>query len=147
MNNLSQLKALVKKRKRIGRGGDKGGTSGRGHQGQGSRSGGSVGIIFEGGQMPLTRRLPKRGFTNAPFKKIFEIINIVQISNIFADGEIISRENLIEKGLISRRAKLVKLLGNGILEKKLSIHVDAVSKSAQQAIEKNGGKVHLTKEM
>ncbi|MGC2310168.1 MAG: 50S ribosomal protein L15 [Candidatus Babeliaceae bacterium] len=148
MHKLSQLPASGKKRKRVGRGGDKGGTSGRGHQGQGSRSGGSVGIIFEGGQMPLTRRLPKRGFSNNPFRKIFEIINLGQLNEKFAAGQTISREALIEKGLISGKSKvLVKLLGNGVVEKQFIVHVDAVSKSAVQAIEKHGGKVLLNQEM
>jgi large subunit ribosomal protein L15 len=148
MNKLSQLVALVKKRKRRGRGGDKGGTSGRGHQGQGSRSGGSVGIIFEGGQMPLTRRLPKRGFSNAPFKKIFTIFNVNQLNEKYNDGETVSRESLIEKGLMSsQNSALIKILGQGVLEKKLIIYADAASKSALQIIEKCGGKVHITQEM
>ncbi len=79
MTLLSNLSRLVKKRKRVGRGGDLGGTSGKGHKGQKARSGPRIGSAFEGGQMPLTRRLPKRGFSNAPFKETYEIVNRTEI--------------------------------------------------------------------
>lgn len=142
---LNQLDRLVKKRKTIGRGGSRGGTSGRGHQGQGSRSGGSVGIAFEGGQMPLVRRMPKRGFNNQMFKTQYAIVNVSSLHQ-FNNGDIVTKEILAEKGLIKKNTDKVKLLGSGDFSKKLTVHVDACSKSALELISKNGGEVLLTKE-
>ncbi len=141
---LDKLTPAGKKRKRIGRGGDRGGTSGRGHKGQKARTSPGISPQFEGGQMPLTRRLPKRGFTNAPFKKEYEIINLSTLK-IFTDGETVTKELLAQKGLIDKD-RCVKLLGNGALDKKLTIHVDACSKAAASAITQAGGEVHLIKE-
>ncbi len=145
MFRLNNLTPLVKKRKRIGRGGSRGGTSGKGHKGQKARSGGGIRPGFEGGQMPLHRRLPKHGFTNARFKKIVEIINIKRLNEIFNEGDVVSKEILIEKGIIkgkrSKRKFVLKVLGNGLLTKKLTVSADLFSKAAAEAIENIGGKV------
>lgn len=144
---LNNLASLVKKRKIVGRGGNRGGTSTRGHKGQRGRSGGSVGPIFEGGQMPLSRRLPKRGFSNAPFKVTYEIINLERLSKIFEDNSKVTQKELLEKGVIkSDKNGLIKILGSGTLDKKLVIYAHAFSKSAEVAIKAQGGEVHLIKE-
>jgi len=147
MAMLNNLVTLTKKRKKIGRGGSRGGTSGRGHKGQKARTSGTVGPIFEGGQMPLHRRLPKRGFNNACFKKVFELVNLGQLHALFAVGQEVTREQLIEKGIVSHKPRvLVKLLAKGEFSKKLVIHVDACSKTAMDMVKKQGGEVRITKE-
>ncbi|MCX5922243.1 MAG: 50S ribosomal protein L15, partial [Candidatus Dependentiae bacterium] len=122
---LNNLSPLVKKRKRVGRGGKLGGTSGKGHKGQKARSGGYVRIGFEGGQMPLFRRLPKRGFNNFNFKDNFVIVNLEQIENGFDAGAIVNKEALVEKGIIKahkgKKGLMLKVLGHGELSKKLTI--------------------------
>lgn len=147
MFSLNQIAPLVKKRKRVGRGGSRGGTSGKGHKGQKARSGGSPRPGFEGGQMPIYRRLPKHGFTNAPFKRVVEIVNFTQLTS-FDDGAEITRELLMEQGIIKPRKNkpfLLKVLGNGLLEKKLTIIADLFSAKALEAIEKTGGKAIIKK--
>lgn len=146
MSALNKLLRLVKPRKRIGRGGDRGGTSGKGHKGQKARSGGKVKIQFEGGQMPLTRRLPKRGFTNAPFKKFFEILNLSSLQKFFKENEVVNKDLLVKKGLIASKKSLVKILAKGSLSKKLIVHADSVSKGAKESIINQGGEIHLIKE-
>lgn len=146
MANLSSLTKLVKKRKTVGRGGSRGGTCGKGHKGQKARSGGKVSAQFEGGQMPLTRRLPKRGFSNSRFKLDYKIINLDILENNFESENIINKEILLEKKLIKKREKLIKILGNGQINKKLIIYADAFSDSAKEAILSKGGEVHLIKE-
>jgi len=145
MFQLENLAPLVKKRKRIGRGGSRGGTSGKGHKGQKARSGGGINPGFEGGQMPLHRRVPKRGFTNARFKKIVEIINIKRLDEAFNEGDTVSKETLIEKGVIKRRRSkkkfILKILGNGSLTKKLMVSANRFSKTAVEAIKNSGGQV------
>ena len=143
---LNSLTGLVKKRKTIGRGGSRGGTSGRGHQGQGSRSGGSIGLVFEGGQSPLVRRMPKRGFNNSLFRKEYEIINLKTIGESFDNGATVTKEMLAEKGIINKVTNPVKLLASEDFSKKLSVHVDACSKSAAELITKHGGEVHIIRE-
>lgn len=144
---LETRDALIKKRKRVGRGGSRGGTSGRGHKGQKSRAGGGVSVIFEGGQMPLTRRLPKRGFNNKPFQTEWVVINVGRLNEIFADGDTVSREQFVEHGIVGlRNGARVKVLGHGELKKRLKIEADAFSKTAIEAIKKQGGEVHLLKE-
>jgi large subunit ribosomal protein L15 len=144
---LNMLVPAGKKRKRIGRGGSRGGTSGRGHQGQGSRTGDkSVGAVFEGGQMPLSRRLPKRGFNNYNFRTEYQLVQLEQIEAVFKANDEVSKTLLKQFGLISSESKPVKILGNGSLSKKLTVHVDAASKPALKAIEDVGGKVIITKE-
>lgn len=142
MVGLHSLTKAGKKRKRVGRGGDRGGTSGRGHKGQKARSGAHIGIIFEGGQMPLTRRLPKRGFTNAPFKTTYQPINVNTLNGAFEAGATVNKEALVEKGIIKNDGQLVKILGNGKLDKKLTVYADAFSKSAQEMITSAGGQIH-----
>ncbi len=143
MFQLNTLKSLVKKRKRIGRGGARGGTSGRGNKGQKARSGAHIGPVFEGGQMPLSRRLPKRGFNNVNFRDEVVIIGLKELESSFAAGETVNQQLLIEKGLLSARKSksgaLLKVLGNGELTKKLIVHADAFSKSAEKAITDRGG--------
>lgn len=145
MFHLEQLVSVVKKRKRIGRGGSRGGTSGKGHKGQKSRSGGKVAVGFEGGQMPLYRRLPKRGFNNTRFRVPVQEVNVGVLEAFFTDGDTINRALLIERGVISpRKSKgrfLVKLLGGGSITKKLTVHVDRCSASASEMIAKAGGQV------
>lgn len=145
MNNLHERVKITRKRKRIGRGGSRGGTSGKGHKGQKARSGAGrkIGPAFEGGQMPLHRRLPKRGFTNARFKKEFFLVNLDQLETIFNDGDAVTKDILVEKGLVKSTRVLVKILGRGKLEKKIKITVDACSAGAQEAITSCGGEIHL----
>ncbi len=145
MVRLNELDSAGKRRKRVGRGGSRGGTSGKGNKGQKARSGPHLGVIFEGGQMPLTRRLPKRGFTNAPFKTSYEVINI-KLLNGFEAGATVTKEALVEKGIIKRADRLLKILGDGALDRKLVVYADAFSKSAAAAITSGGGQVHLVRE-
>ncbi len=142
MLQLNDLVKLTKKRKRVGRGGHRGGTSGRGHKGQKARTSGTVSARFEGGQMPISRRLPKRGFTNHLFKKEYEIVSLEQLQNIFEDGQTVSKELLLQSGCV-KKGNLVKILGTGSLQKKLTLEVDACSKSAKEAIERLGGVIKL----
>lgn len=140
------LKAPVganKKKRIVGRGSSsgRGTTAGRGNKGQQSRSGGKVYIGFEGGQMPLFRRIAQRGFSNYPFKKDFDIVNLCDIEAKYADGETVNKETLVAKGLVKNSAVLVKVLGNGDLTKKVTVAVDKVSASAKEKIEKIGGTV------
>ena len=144
---LHTLRPVVDKRKRVGRGGSRGGTSGKGGKGQTARSGGSIGPIFEGGQMPLTRRLPKRGFSNAPFKKSYTPVNIERLAAVFEDGAEVTQEALFAKGFIKgQKTQFIKILGHGDLTKKLVVYAHAFSKSAEKAITSQGGKVHLINE-
>lgn len=148
MFQLNNLTPLTKKRKRIGRGGSRGGTAGRGNKGQKSRSGHARGpIAFEGGQMPLVRRLPKRGFNNKNFETTFAVINIEQLEKHFESGARVDKDALQQKGLIKNNETKIKLLGNGSLSKKLIIHVDACSTHAREAVQQCGGEVQLIKEM
>ena len=129
--------------KRLGRGvgSQLGKTSGKGHKGAKARSGGGKRPGFEGGQMPLTRRIPKRGFTNI-FGKEYAIVNVSAL-NCFEDGTVITNEALIEAGLVKKVLDGVKVLGGGELTKKLTVNVDKVTESAKQKIEAIGGKVEV----
>ena len=143
MLQLSNLKGITggrKNRKRVGRGigSGTGKTSGKGQKGQNSRSGGGVRPWFEGGQMPLHRRLPKRGFTNI-FKKYYELVNVEQLVKC-AGIDPVTPEVMKEKGLI-KKIGAVKILGNGELKESLNVHAHKFSGSAQAKIEKSGGKV------
>ena len=124
-------------RKGRGAGSGNGKTAGRGHKGQWARSGGGVRVGFEGGQMPLARRLPKRGFHNI-FAKRLEAINVSSL-NKFDDGAVVNVCDLLEKGIISKCEYGVKVLGNGELTKKLTVRASAFSASAKEKIEKAGG--------
>jgi large subunit ribosomal protein L15 len=150
MLQLDKIESLCKKRKRRGRGGDRGGTSGRGHKGQKARTSGKsdAKAWFEGGQMSLTRRLPRRGFNNV-FKKEFAIINLRELENNFSSGDLVNKEILFEKRLVksNRGNVLIKILGQGTLTKKLNVSAQAFSESAIKAIESCGGKAELIKEV
>ena len=143
---LNELKPSVprKARKRVGRGESSGlgKTSGKGSNGQKSRAGGGTKPGFEGGQMPIIRRTPKRGFSNYPFKKEYAIINLA-VLNRFEEGTVVTPELLLETGLVSKLLDGLKVLGNGNLEKKISVEAHKVSKSAQKAIEEKGGSVEI----
>lgn len=141
MLQLNDLVKLTKKRKRVGRGGHRGGTSGRGHKGQKARTSGTVPARFEGGQMPMSRRLPKRGFTNQ-FRKEYEIVNLDQLEAMFENDQTVTKEILVQSGCV-KKGNLVKVLGTGTLQKKLVLELDACSKSAKEAIERVGGAIKL----
>ncbi len=143
LGSLKHSKGAVHKRKRVGRGNGSGhgGTSCRGHKGQRSRAGSKIKPWFEGGQMPLQRRLPKRGFTNI-FKSEFQVVNLKSLEKLKA-GQPITPETLYEKGVISKRSVPVKILGEGEVKSALEISAHAFSASAKEKIEKAGGKVTL----
>ncbi len=144
--NLHELKAnpgARKEAKRIGRGQGSGNgkTAGKGQKGQLSRSGGGKGPGFEGGQTPLYKRIPKRGFTNVN-RKEYAIVNLSDL-NRFEDGATVTPETLLASGIIKKELSGVKVLGNGTLEKKLNVTCHKISSSAKAAIEKAGGKVEV----
>ena len=141
---LSAPQGANKKPKRVGRGSSSGlgTTAGQGNKGQQSRSGGKTYVGFEGGQMPLYRRIARKGFSNYPFKKEYVCINVELLETKFNDGETVNKASLIEKGFISSKSNsMVKVLGNGEITKKLTVEVDKVSASAKEKIEKAGGSV------
>ena len=141
---LSAPQGANKKPKRVGRGSSSGlgTTAGKGNKGQQSRSGGKTYVGFEGGQMPLYRRIARKGFSNYPFKKEYVCINVELLETKFNDGETVNKDSLIEKGFISSKSySMVKVLGNGEITKKLTVEVDKVSASAKEKIEKAGGSV------
>ncbi|NLM62039.1 MAG: 50S ribosomal protein L15 [Clostridiales bacterium] len=140
LHELAPNPGSTKKRKRVGRGigTGNGKTAGRGHKGQWARSGGGVRAGFEGGQMPLVRRVPKRGFVNI-FGKEYATVNVGQLE-VFEDGSVVDVEALRSKGLIGRVRDGVKVLGDGELTKKLTVVAAAFSETARQKIEAAGGK-------
>ena len=131
----------VGKRKGRGAGTGNGKTAGRGHKGQKARSGGGVRVGFEGGQMPLARRVPKRGFNNI-FAKPLEIVNLSTLDR-FQDGDTVTVHALLEKGILSKCRYGYKVLGSGKLTKKLTVQASAFSASAKEAIEAAGGKAEV----
>lgn len=141
LNNLSPQPGSRKDRKRVGRGpgSGHGKTATRGHKGFKARSGSGIKPGFEGGQMPLQRRIPKRGFTNI-FKKQYAIVNLQDLER-FAAGSRIDKQALVTAGLVSKNDELVKILGTGEVKSALTIAVDRVSSSARQKIEAAGGRV------
>ena len=143
LNELSPAAGSVKEayRKGRGHGSGNGKTAGRGHKGQHARSGGGVRVGFEGGQMPLTRRIPKRGFNNI-FAKPLEAINVSALEK-FEDGAVVDAKALLEKGILSKCEYGVKILGNGELTKKLTVQASAFSASAKEKIEAAGGKAEV----
>ena len=143
LHELAPASGAHRSRKRLGRGvaSGQGKTAGRGTKGQGSRSGGGVRPGYEGGQMPIHRRLPKRGFTNI-FKKQIAIINVKDL-NRFESGSEIDDLALIQKGLVKGRYDAIKLLGNGEIDRPVQVKVNAVSKSAQEKIAAAGGTVEV----
>ena len=145
LNELSPAPGSVKDVKRIGRGHGSGNgkTAGKGHKGQNARSGGGVRPGFEGGQIPLYRRLPKRGFTNSLFKKEYAIINLETLDKLFNDGDAVSMETLLEKGVIRKELNGLKVLGRGEITKKLTVKAAIFSASAKEKIEAAGGKAEV----
>jgi large subunit ribosomal protein L15 len=142
MAELRAPKGATKKKQIVGRGnGSKGGTSGRGSNGQNARSGGGVRPGFEGGQMPLYRRIARRGFSNYPFKKEYQLVYLRDINDRFEAEDTVNFETLKEKGLVSGKSGLVKILSNGEVDKKFFVDVDKISGSAKEKIEKAGGKI------
>ena len=144
LNNLHPNEGATHASKRLGRGTSSGHgkTSGKGHKGQNARSGGGVRAVFEGGQLPLYRRLPKRGFTNARFKVEYAVINMTDL-NRFDNGAVITPELLKEMGLVKKQLSGIKVLGNGTLEKKVTIKAHKFSAKAVEQIEKLGGKAEV----
>ncbi len=145
IHELSPAPNSTKKARRVGRGigSGLGKTSGRGQKGQNSRSGGGVRIGFEGGQIPLIRRLPRRGFNNYEFRKQYTIVNVCDLDKL-EDGTVVDIALLKDKGIVSKIEKFgLKILGNGELTKKLTVKAAVFTKTAQEKIEKAGGKIEV----
>ncbi|MCI7241772.1 MAG: 50S ribosomal protein L15 [Bacilli bacterium] len=144
LHELSPNPGSVSSRKRVGRGPGSGlgKTSGKGHKGQNARSGGGVRVGFEGGQLPLFRRLSKRGFNNFEFRTVYATVNVSDL-NRFEDGTTVTPELLIETGLVKKELDGIKVLGNGELTKKLVVKANKFSGSAKEKIENNGGKAEV----
>jgi large subunit ribosomal protein L15 len=142
LNNLKPRPGAKHRVKRLGCGESSGHgkTSGKGHKGQKARAGGSIRLGFEGGQMPLIRRLPKRGFNNSAFKTQYALVNLDQLE-VFESGSQINEQLLREKGLISGKIDGLKILGRGEITKQLTVEADKFSDSARQKIEQAGGSV------
>ena len=140
-NEITAIVGADPKRNRVGRGKGSGNgkTSGRGHKGNASRSGASTPPAFEGGQMPLFRRLPKRGFNNAEFTTRYEVVNVSQLDRLFNDGTEVGLCELVSAGLIGSSSSKVKILGDGELTKKLNVTAHKFGKSAQEKISSCGG--------
>lgn len=144
LHELEKNIGATHRRKKVGRGPGSGlgKTSGRGHKGQNARSGGGVRPVFEGGQLPLFRRLPQRGFSNAEFKTEYAIVNLQDL-NCFEDGTLVTSALLKETGLVKKELAGIKILGNGTLEKKLTIQASKFSKTAKEKIEASGSKIEV----
>ena len=145
LNQLKPGRSANRDRKRRGRGtgSGQGTTGGRGNKGQNARKSGQVRQGFEGGQMPLIRRIPKRGFNNAQFATVYEIVNLAEIEARFEAGETVNAETLKARRLVHCNEDGIKILGDGELTKKLTFEVDKVSKSAEEKIKKAGGEIKL----
>lgn len=145
IHELKPAKGSKKRPKRIGRGlgSGHGRYATKGIKGQKARSGGAKGPGFEGGQMPLQRRVPKRGFSNAPFRKEYAIVNLKDLNKIIDEVEVITPEVLVERGIIKKIKDGLKILGEGEIKKPVTIKAHAVSKTALQKIESVGGKVEV----
>ena len=142
LENLSPAYGSKQSRKRIGRGGKYSKTAGKGEKGQNARSGGGVRVGFEGGQLPLFRRLGKRGFNNTRFATVYATVNVSDL-NRFEDGTVVTPELLIETGLLKKQLDGVKVLGNGKLEKKITIQASKFSASALEKIKEAGSKAEV----
>ena len=144
LHDLTPAYGSTKEPKRKGRGAGTGNgkTAGKGHKGQNARSGGGVRPGFEGGQMPLQRRMPKRGFRNYPFRTEYQIVNI-DFLNEFDSDAVVTAEELYNKGFISDPAKAIKILGDGELNVKLTVQANKFSKSSKQKIQAAGGKAEV----
>jgi large subunit ribosomal protein L15 len=145
LHNLVAPIGARKERKRLGRGEGSGlgKTSGRGHKGQKARKSGNVRIGFEGGQVPLARRLPKRGFSNYGFRQSFEVVNLFRIEQAFKAGAVIEPASLVAAGLLQQVKSKVKLLGFGELNNAYTIRVHAASESAVSKVTSKGGSVEI----
>ncbi len=143
LHDVQPRPGAKKCRKRIGCGESSGHgkTSCKGHKGQKARAGKGIRPGFEGGQMPLHRRLPKKGFSNVQFRDVYETVNVGSLDKAFEDGSVINEASLREKGLVNRSCDAIKILGNGDLSRKLTIEIKSVSASAREKIEKAGGSV------
>lgn len=143
LHNYSPNPGAKKRVKRLGCGESSGlgKTSGKGHKGQKARSGSGTRVGFEGGQMPLHRRLPKRGFNNFDFRDVFGVVNVGDLDGRFEAGAVLNEESLRKSGLLNGRCDKVKILGDGEVEKAYTIEVDKVSASAREKIEKAGGSI------
>ena len=144
LHELAPAEGSKKEHFRVGRGHGSGNgkTAGKGHKGQNARSGGGVRPGFEGGQMPLYRRLPKRGFNNARFATNYAIVNVSDL-DVFEDGAVVDAAALVESGLVNDKCDGIKILGNGEISKKLTVHAAAFSQSAKEKIEAAGGKAEV----
>ena len=142
LNELSPAYGSTKSRKRVGRGGKYSKTAGKGEKGQNARSGGGVRVGFEGGQLPLFRRLSKRGFNNYEFRTVYATVNVSDL-NRFEEGTTVTPELLIETGLVKKELDGIKVLGNGELTKKLTVKANKFSDSAKTKIENIGGKTEV----
>ncbi|MCI8568816.1 MAG: 50S ribosomal protein L15 [Bacilli bacterium] len=144
LHELEKNIGATHKKKRVGRGPGSGlgKTSGRGQKGQKARSGGSINPVFEGGQLPLYRRIPKRGFSNAKFKTVYAVINVEDL-NVFEDGTVVTEALLKDTGLVKKQLDGIKVLGNGKLEKKLTIQASKFSASALEKIKEAGSKAEV----
>ena len=144
LHELEKNIGATSSRKRVGRGAGSGlgKTSGKGQKGQNSRSGGGVKATFEGGQLPLYRRLPKRGFSNFDFKTTYAVINVSDL-NRFEDGTLVTPALLKEIGLVKKQYGGIKVLGNGTLTKKLTVQANKFSKTAIEKIEESGSKIEV----
>ena len=138
LNELQNLNATARKRVGRGPGSGTGKTSGKGHKGQNARSGGGVRPGFEGGQLPLFRRLSKRGFNNYEFRTVYATVNVGDLER-FEEGTTVTKELLIEVGLVKKELDGIKVLGNGELTKKLTVKADKFSSTAKAKIETVGG--------
>ena len=144
LNELKASEGSRHKKKRLGQGPGSGlgKTSGKGQKGQKARSGGGKGAVFEGGQLPLYRRIPKRGFSNAKFKTVYAVINVEDL-NVFEDGTVVTEALLKDTGLVKKQLDGIKVLGNGKLEKKLTIQASKFSASALEKIKEAGSKAEV----
>lgn len=142
LHELKPAYGSTKTKKRVGRGGKYSKTAGKGEKGQNARSGGGVRPGFEGGQLPLFRRLGKRGFSNARFKTVYACVNVSDL-NKFDDNTTVTPELLIESGLVKKELNGIKILGNGDLSKKLTVRANKFSVSAKAKIEDIGGKTEV----
>lgn len=144
LHELKKNEGATFRKKIVGRGSGSGlgKTSGRGQKGQNARSGGGVSPVFEGGQLPLYRRLPKRGFSNHDFKTVYAVVNLSDL-NVFNDGDVITPALLKEKGIVKKQLDGIKVLGNGTLEKKITIEAHRFSSSALRKIEESGSKAEV----
>ena len=144
LNELQRNIGATHARKRIGRGPGSGlgKTSGKGQKGQKARSGASINPVFEGGQLPLYRRIPKRGFSNAKFKTVYAVVNLSQL-NVFEDGTVVTPALLKDTGIVKKQLDVVKVVGNGKLEKKITIQANKFSTSALEKIKEAGSKAEV----